>query len=309
MRALQGELGGFSFAVSEFVRVSIQALPTKVFRRDIPELRNGGMTPTGLPVQIQILGGDPERMAISAQRAHDAGAQAIDINFGCPAPTVNRNDGGASLLRHPDRIYDIVKAVREALPAEVPVSAKLRLGWDSIDSIYENAERAASAGASWITIHARTRVQGYAPPVHWRAIGEVRQQLNLPIVANGDIWTIDDFRRCQDVTGCSHFMIGRGALANPRLAHGIAHELGLRETPPVAEVDWIRLMRGLMRWTEFYENTKPNFLVRRMKQWLSLASSHGDFPFFHELKWCDNLDEFMGKLEGLTAGRLVALGR
>src|SRR4051812_22474786 len=96
MRALQGEVGSFSFAVTEFLRVSTDVLPAKVFRREVPELCNGGLTPTGLPVQVQILGGDPSLMALTAQKAVAAGARAIDINFGCPAPTVNRHDGGAT---------------------------------------------------------------------------------------------------------------------------------------------------------------------------------------------------------------------
>ena len=100
--------------------------------------------------------------------ACDAGALGIDINFGCPAPTVNSHDGGATLLKYPHRIREIVRAVRDAVPSDLPVSAKLRLGWESIDDIYENARMAADGGASWITIHARTRAQGYQPPVYWR---------------------------------------------------------------------------------------------------------------------------------------------
>src|SRR5688572_23777774 len=110
MRALQGATGAFTYAVSEFLRVSAEPIPAKVFRRDVPEVCNGGRTHTGLPVQVQILGGDPERMAVSASAACESGATAIDINFGCPAPTVNRHDGGASLLQHPYRIRDIVAA-------------------------------------------------------------------------------------------------------------------------------------------------------------------------------------------------------
>lgn len=300
MRALQGELGGFSFAVSEFLRVSIEPLSRKVFLRDIPELRRGGESPTGLPVQVQILGGDPGRMAISAERAVQVGAQAIDINFGCPAPTVNRHDGGASLLRCPSRIYDIVKAVCEAVPEAIPVSAKMRLGWDSIEPIHENALQAARAGASWLTIHARTRVQGYEPPVFWTPIDRVRREVGIPVVANGDIWTRDDFLRCREETGCDHFMLGRSALANPFLAREIAFELGIGEAPHIESPDWVRLMNGLTRWTEAYGMFSPNFLLKRIKQWLSLASAHGDFTHFDKLKRCKTFDEIMVDLQNLT---------
>jgi tRNA-dihydrouridine synthase C len=296
MRALQGSLGGFSFAVSEFVRVSGEPLPQKVFRREVPELAHGALTPTGLPVQVQILGGDPDRMAYSAWNAYRAGAKAIDINFGCPAPTVNRNDGGASLLRSPCRIRDIVAAVRAAVPEDIAVSAKVRLGWDSIDAVYENAAMAAEGGASWLTIHARTRVQGYAPPVYWKPIGVVRESLGIPVVANGDIWTIEDFRQCREETGCTHFMIGRSALANPALPHQIMRELGL-EPGGTAITDWLTLLQGLLTWTEYYEHNVPIRRVQRLKQWMALAGRHGDFNGFDQVKRTETVPEFFAALQ------------
>ena len=166
MREFWGERGGFTFSVSEYARVSDHALPAKVFYAHVPEVLDMHCaTASGLPVSVQLLGGDAERLARSALTAVETGAQSIDLNFGCPAPTVNRHDGGATLLRSPERIREIVTAVRAAVPPHVPVSAKLRLGWDSLDPIHENAEMAAEGGASWLTIHARTRVQGYEPRV------------------------------------------------------------------------------------------------------------------------------------------------
>lgn len=298
MRALQGALGGFSYAVTEFLRVSVSPLPASVFRKAAPELCNNGLTPTGLPVQIQILGGDPGRMALSAQAAVRAGAEAIDINFGCPAPTVNRHDGGASLLREPCRIREIVSAVRGAVPTEIPVSAKLRLGWDSIDAVHENAAMAAEGGASWLTIHARTKLQGYAPPVYWKPIGHVREALSIPIIANGDIWSMDDFRQCQDETGCSHFMIGRSALACPSLPLQIAAELGLGEARPAK--GWEELLTGLIEWSAFYGQSSPKYTVRRLKQWLKLASNFGDFPHFDAVKESETTEELFDRLRGAT---------
>lgn len=300
MRAYQGETGAFTYAVSEFVRVSIEPLPAKVFRREVPELENGSRTPSGMPVQVQILGGDPERMAQSAATAALAGAAGIDLNFGCPAPVVNRNDGGASLLRSPPRIREIVAAVRAAVPASVPVSAKLRLGWDDIETIHETAAMAAEGGANWLTIHARTRVQGYAPPVYWPAIGKVRQELGLPVIANGDIWTIEDFDRCAEETGCVHFMIGRSALANPGLPYEIAQRLGLsRESPP--PTDWIRNLRRLVELCEVHDAKCPKRTLMRLKQWLNLAHRHGDFAHFDAVKRLDRMAEFFDVLERLNS--------
>ena len=288
MRAVQGELGAFSFAVSEFVRASGTAIPRKVFLREVPELSLGGVTTSGMPVQVQILGGDPELMALSAVNAYQAGARSIDLNFGCPAPTVNRNDGGAAILKYPERLRAIVAAVRQALPPSVPVSAKLRLGWESPDEIFTNATMAAVGGANWLTIHARTKVQKYAPPVFWKTVGEVRKSLDpLPIVANGDIWTLDDFRRCRDETGCQHFMLGRGALARPGLAHSVARELGL----PVAQdlpLDWVSLLQRLAYHGRCQPPPYCNSIHHRLKQWLNFASRFGDFAHFEEAKKCHN---------------------
>ncbi|MFN0074601.1 MAG: tRNA dihydrouridine synthase [Chloroflexota bacterium] len=320
MRELMGEWGGFTFCVSEYVRVSEHVLPRKVFYAQIPEVLNPEcVTPSGLPVSVQLLGGDPERMALTAAVAAEAGARSIDINFGCPAPTVNRHDGGASLLRYPARIRDIVAAVRQAVPAHIPVSAKLRLGWDSRDPIHENAEMAAQGGASWITIHARTRVQGYAPPVFWEAIGAVNRELPIPVVANGDIWTIDDLRRCQDETACEHFMLGRGALADPWLPHRIAAELGIA-TPRELQLangptehtlpEWLPLLR---RFTEigfrayagqYTPSAVSRYTAMRIKQWLRVASARHPSPWLALIKLAQSTEDVLDILEQSCATEL-----
>ena len=295
MRTLLGEFGAFTYAVSEFVRVSSVPLNARAFRRAVPELLADGRTPSGLPVQIQILGGDAERMALSAVEACAAGASAIDLNFGCPAPIVNRHDGGASLLRHPARIREIVAAVRAAVPEPVAVSAKLRLGWDTTDSIDENAAMAAEGGASWLTIHARTRVQGYRPPVYWPCIGKVRADLGLPIIANGDIWSIEDFRRCRDETGCIHYMLGRGALADPTLPKRIAVELGIRTGEP-PQTDWVKLFERFVELMADDSERGRSRTLCRLKQWLLLSHEHGELRCFHELKRSKTLQEFFDGL-------------
>jgi tRNA-dihydrouridine synthase C len=298
---VQGTAGAFNFAVTEFLRVTQLVPPKHVFLDHMPELSDGCHTPTDLPVQLQLLGGDAERMAESAARAHELGATAIDINFGCPAKTVNRHDGGAALLRHPHRIREIVSAVRAALPASVPVSAKLRLGWDAIDAIDENAAMAAEGGASWITIHGRTRVAGYQPPVFWKPIGRVRERLGLPVVANGDIWTLDDFRRCRDETGCAHFMLGRGALGDPRLARRVAAELGLVPRVPEAEVprafDWLPALRSLVEWSRRFCEVRSGRIVARLKQWLKTAAAAGTFDRFDAIKRAGSVEELFATLE------------
>jgi len=305
MRALMSEIGGFSFCVTEFVRVA-QTIPgPRVFRDHIPEITDGFRTRAGLPVQVQLLGGDPDRLAQAARVAVQAGAQALDLNFGCPARTVNRHDGGALLLQHPDRIRAIVSAVRAALPGEVPVSAKLRLGWDNASAIHVNAERAAEGGAAWLTIHARTKCQGYRPPAYWKPIGEVRQRLGIPIVANGEIWTVADIRRCRDETGCQHFMLGRGALASPTLARAAARELGIRGAAPTrtfgrTPAEWLPLLRRFIDISAAVVDS-PAYTAARIKQWLRMANHDGGMAWADSLMRRQSLQGLLDHLGALAA--------
>jgi tRNA-dihydrouridine synthase C len=300
MRALLSEIGGFTFCVAEFIRISQAAPGVRVFQRHVPELMHGGRTAAGLPVQVQLLGGNPVKLAQGALAAVRAGARAVDLNFGCPARTVNRHDGGATLLQYPDRIRDIVATVRAAVPADVPVSAKMRLGWDNVHAIHLNAERAAEGGADWITIHARTKSQGYRPPAYWKPLGEVRGRLRIPVVANGEIWTIDDLRRCRDETGCQHFMLGRGALADPTLGRKAAHELGIpgngvlqsfTRTPE----EWLPL---ISRYAELCRaaGLSPAYILCRVKQWLRMNNHDGKLAWFDTLKGCQSLGELLNCL-------------
>ena len=301
MRALLTEKPGFTHCVTEFLRISQIALPNKCYRRHAVELGHGSRTASGVPVLFQLLGGNAERLALSAARAVEMGAIGIDLNFGCPAPTVNNHDGGAALLRHPCRIEEIVAAVRAAVPAEVSVSAKLRLGWDDMSQIHENARRAEAGGADWITIHGRTKLQGYMPPAHWGPIGEVRKSVSIPVVANGDIWTIQDFRACREQTGCEHFMLGRSALANPELAGQIAKELGvLEQEAPVypSREEWQRLLERFLELSEPLSDN-PNYSVRRVKQWMRYVASRASFPDFERVKPVQLHEEMKGLIPEL----------
>jgi tRNA-dihydrouridine synthase C len=297
MRGLLTARMPFSYCVSEFIRVSALVPPAHVFLKEVPELRFMSATAAGTPVGVQILGGDPERVSQAALVATQLGARVVDLNFGCPAPTVNRHDGGATLLRYPERIEKIVRAVRELVPAEIPVSAKLRLGWDDPGAIYENAERAARGGAAWITIHGRTKFQGYTPPAYWEPIGVVRRSLDIPVVANGEIWSLDDLKRCQDQTQCIHFMIGRGVLANPMLIRKCAEYLGLpclatciEDTDSTSSL-WKNLLSELVhRSRDAMESDRRT--MSRVKQWLRYAHQRGTIDWFDSVKRARDTAEF-----------------
>jgi tRNA-dihydrouridine synthase C len=164
MREQLTAIGGYERCVTEFVRVSQTVLPKRVFFRYAPELRQGGLTPSGTPVYLQLLGSDPELMAANATRAATLGAPGIDLNFGCPAKTVNRSQGGAVLLRSPQLIRSICEQVRDSVPEHTPVTAKIRLGYDSDEQFEEILDALSGVALSEITIHARTKRQGYRPP-------------------------------------------------------------------------------------------------------------------------------------------------
>ena len=304
MRAMATEIGGYTHVVSEFIRVSQTTIPKRVFRTEIPEAALGFLTESGIPVQPQLLGGDPERVAMSALEAVALGAPGIDLNFGCPAPTVNRNDGGATLLKYPERLEAIVRAVRDRVPAHLPVSAKLRLGWDDPSAIVENAKRAEAGGAAWITIHARTKMNGYQPPAYWEWIAEAMRGVSIPVVANGDLWRLEDFRRCREITGTEHYMIGRSALADPWLAHRIARELGIEtETDALPDAEdlaaWLpHLYRFVTLSAKFSDrDTKDGrYCARRVKQWLRYSEATFRTPWFARVKRTDSLPELFAKI-------------
>ncbi len=289
-RRLISSFGGVSYCTTEFVRVSSNPVHEKVLLRECPELANGGRTPGGVPVAVQILGGDPKLMAETARLAAALGAPAIDINFGCPAKCVNRHDGGSAILKFPDRLYSIVAAVRDAVPETVSVSAKIRLGFTDPDDVYTNATTIERAGPSWITLHARTREQGYKPYADWERIRIVREMLRVPLVANGDIFTPADVGRCRQATGCTAVMVGRGAIKDPFF---FAKASGL--PPPCTRAQFmIDLARGYLSRPE---GPAPAQIAARLKHWgKEILSPEGfnTFKLFTDLepalRWLERYD-------------------
>ncbi|HEX4872415.1 MAG TPA: tRNA-dihydrouridine synthase family protein, partial [Nevskiaceae bacterium] len=209
LRELLTEVGGLDWCVTEFVRVTTRLLPAAVFHRYAPEAHQGWRTASGVPVHLQLLGSDPACLADNAALAAALGAPVIDLNFGCPAKTVNRSRGGAILLREPELLERIVRAVRAAVPAAVPVTAKMRLGYEHTDLALDCARALESGGAAQLVVHARTKVQGYQPPAHWEWIARIREAVAVTVYANGEIWSVADWQRCRAVSGAADFMLGR----------------------------------------------------------------------------------------------------
>ncbi|NIB43031.1 tRNA dihydrouridine(16) synthase DusC [Pseudomaricurvus alkylphenolicus] len=268
VRAMLSAVGGIDVCVTEFVRVSChQRLPERVFKRLCPELDSASRTPTGTEVRLQLLGGHPGSLAFNARKAAALGAAAIDLNFGCPAKTVNKNDGGASLLREPERLHAIVAAVREAVPVEVPVTAKIRLGFEDRSLYMDNALAACEAGANELVVHARSKTDGYKPPAYWDYIGRIREHIDIPLIANGEVWSWQDYLECRRQSGCDDVMLGRGLLAQPDLAREIKARLAGDEYLPLS---WPQVAALLFDYYLITKDLYPSrFLGNRVKQWLA----------------------------------------
>lgn len=266
MRQVLTALGGYDACVTEFLRLSDGELPARIYHKHFPELAQGSRTAGGTPVILQLLGNDPGLLAVSAQRAVQLGATAIDLNFGCPSRFVNRKQGGAALLREPWRINDIVRAVRGALPEEIAVSAKMRLGYAIPDHAVEIALGIEDAGADFLTVHARTKENGYRAPARWQWLRPINEALKIPVIANGDINSVDDWRRCHEISGCRHAMLGRGALMQPDLAVQLR---AWHEGREIDAMEWPDIRPLLPRLLKHYAPTSRG-LGARVKQWLAM---------------------------------------
>ncbi|MDO8904017.1 tRNA-dihydrouridine synthase [Hydrogenophaga sp.] len=270
LRDVLTRTGGIDRCVSEFIRVTNTVLPERAFLRVVPELLNGSRTRAGVPVRPQLLGSDPACLADNAARLAGLRPHGIDLNFGCPAKTVNQSRGGAVLLDEPELVGRIVAAVRRAVPAQLPVSAKMRLGYNDDRRAEECAIAIAEAGANELVVHARTKAHGYRPPAYWDRIAQVRESLpahlRIPMIANGDIWTVEDALRCQTVTGCDALMLGRGMVTNPGLALSIKGQ-GL--------LPWSE-MPGLLLafWQQVALRVDRRHRAGRLKQWLNYLRRH-----------------------------------
>ena len=200
------------------------------------------MTEEERPLAQQIFGSDKESFVIAAKYIYEnMKPDIIDINMGCPVPKVAvRAQAGSALLKSPDKIYEIVKAVVESVP--VPVTVKIRSGWDSksINAV-EVAKIVEKAGASAICVHPRTRSQGYSGKADWNIIKLVKENVNIPVIGNGDVKTPEDVKRMLDETNCDAVMIGRGVLGNPWLIKNPINYLENKELINVTSEDKINM--------------------------------------------------------------------
>ncbi|WP_213033232.1 tRNA dihydrouridine synthase [Acinetobacter sp. ANC 4558] len=292
MRDVLTSVGNYDWCVTEFIRVTDSVLPDHIYHTYCPELKNHGKTAAGTPVHVQFLGNNPEMLAANAIRAVELGAPAIDMNFGCPAKTVNRHRGGSVLLDEPNVVYELVKAVRDAVPSHIPVSAKMRLGYMDRNFTLDNAHAIEDAGASWLTVHARTKAEGYTPPAFWDQLQPIHEALNINVIANGEIWTNTDAKQCQLESGCQDLMIGRGAVTTPDLT------LCIRQNTDQAILNWTDLIELQIKFLNGSYKKEMN-MVGRYKQWLGMMSKH--YPeaklLWDDVKRIKPLEDIIDKLK------------
>lgn len=212
-------IGGFDEAVKDFLRVPknahVKSLALEYIADEIAPF----------PLAAQLMGSEPELMAEMAQEIERRGALRVDLNCGCPSNTVTGKGAGSSLLKDPNSIYEIARAMVQAV--SIPVTLKMRSGYEDISLFKENLLAAQESGVKYITLHPRTKVDGYGPPARWDLIAEAKALLHIPVVGNGDILNVGNALDMLKMTQCDALMIGRGSVINPFIFHQIrAHFAG-----------------------------------------------------------------------------------
>jgi len=274
-------IGGFDEAVRDFLRVPANA--------HIPSLSkvyfSNELSP--IPLAAQIMGSDTTLMAAMAQELVLRGAPRIDVNCGCPSNTVTGKGAGSSLLKDPEILHEVVKSVVSSV--SVPVTVKMRSGYEDISLFKENLLAAQETGVSYITLHPRTKIDGYGPPAKWELIAEAKSLLKIPVVGNGDILTVEDALNMLRITKCDALMIGRGSVINPFIFCQIkAHFAKEIYTP-----EWDKLTKYFDIYLESIPSETPmKHRINKLKQLLGflfkgspellehrqeiLSSSHAD---------------------------------
>ncbi|HEY9631466.1 MAG TPA: tRNA dihydrouridine synthase DusB [Coleofasciculaceae cyanobacterium] len=233
--------------------------------KQLPKLME--IDPNERPISIQLFDCRPDFLAEAAQMAVDEGADTVDINMGCPVNKITKNGGGSSLLRQPEIAEEIVRSVVQAV--KVPVTVKTRIGWsDKEINAVEFAQRMQDAGAQMLTLHGRTRSQGYNGSARWEWITRVKEALSIPVIANGDIFSVDAAVRCLEMTGADGVMCSRGTLGYPFLVGEVDYFLktGLRRQPPTP-IERLECARDHLQMLWAYKGDRGIRQARKHMTW------------------------------------------
>lgn len=254
-RKAMASIGGFDEAVTDFIRV-----PAKAHIPSLIKVYEANET-MPIPLAAQVMGSDPILLAEMAIELEKKGAPRIDLNCGCPSNTVTGRGAGSSLLKDPNFLYENAKAIVKAV--SIPVTVKMRSGYEDISLFKENLLAAQESGIKFLTLHPRTKVDGYTPPARWDLIAEAKSILKIPLVGNGDILNVNDALRMIQQTNCDALMVGRGSVINPFIFHQIRSHFA----KTVFQPKW----DDLLHYFDVYISNIPNKIpehtrVSKMKQ-------------------------------------------
>lgn len=213
LRELMAARGGIGVVCTEFVRITSNPLGVGTVKKHVVRPSQGALS-------VQVMGNDIAQMADAARIVSEAGADIVDINLGCPAPRAVRKGVGSAMLKDLKLLAAVLKAMRGA--TELPFSAKIRAGFDDARHVLDVARVVEDAGADFIAVHPRRRIDFYQGVADWRIIDRLSEKLSIPVIGNGDIWYARDALRMQEETGCAGVMLGRPALRNPWIFQQIA---------------------------------------------------------------------------------------
>lgn len=270
--------------------------------KELPKIME--VDPNERPISIQLFDCRPDFLAEAAQMAVDEGADTIDINMGCPVNKITKNGGGSSLLRQPELAGEIVRSVVKAV--KVPVTVKTRIGWtDKEINILEFAKRMENAGAQMITVHGRTRAQGYNGSAKWEWIARVKEILSIPVIANGDIFSVEAAINCLELTGADGVMCSRGTLGYPFLVGEIDHFLktGIEKASPTP-VERLQCAREHLQMLWEYKGDRGVRQARKHMTWYAKGFA-GAADLRGQLSAIETVQQGLEQIDQAIAGLLT----
>ncbi len=288
LRTITMELGGVGLLSTEML--SARKLPSSNPHYD-PFLIRGN---TERPLSYQMLVASPNDVEAAMTALHRLGADAVDLNLGCPAPTIRRTGAGSKLAEDHDAVRNVVAAARKA--TTLPLSAKIRLGSELNEQKLRNfCQMLEGEGLDYLTVHGRLQKEPFNRRPRWEWIGKVKEWLAIPVIANGGIFTVEDARRCLETSGADGLMIGRAAPTRPWLFAEIAH--ALYDGPGAPEIDKPTIYRRFVAVLE--ERFPPGRHLGRLKEFTHYFSKN--YPFGHHLAMAvqrsDSMTEAIGAAE------------